>query len=700
MSQVKSVSADIGGKKLTFETGKFAHQADGAAVITYGDTVVLSTVGMSDSPREGIGFFPLMVDFEPRYYSVGRIKGSRFSKREGRPPESAILISRMTDRPLRPLFPKGMQNDVQIIGTLLQADGKHSAAAAMMNASSMALQLSGIPFEAPVGAVHVGMKDDGSYFLDPTFDEIESGKLDLIVAGTEDSIVMVEAGGDLVSDEQMLGALEFGHQAIRRICALQKELVAQCDVVQKEPVFREISEEAEKAVSSVLSDQDFDTISGATKPEIKSKMKALEMKLLDHYSEQIEQEELKKGDLMVFFEKKFAAAMRRRVFEKQMRIDGRKIDEIRPLQSEVGLLPRIHGSGLFQRGETQALSLLTVGGPGDHQILDDPDRDETKKYYIHHYNFPPYSVGDVRPLRGTGRREIGHGMLAERALRYVMPRRIEDEFPYSIRVVSEILTCNGSSSMASVCGSTLALMDGGIPIKRPIAGIAMGLLMQESGDYKILTDIMSFEDFDGDMDFKVTGDEQGITALQLDIKVKGLSLSLLKEALEQARVGREQILGSMKKVIAEPRSEMSSYAPRVDSFHINPEFIGAVIGKGGETIQGLCQEFEVTIDIEDDGLVMITAVNQDNGKAARKAVESLAYEPKVGDVFEGTVKSVKDFGVFVEYLPGKEALVHVSEMADRRIENPSDVAQEGDRVKVKIVGTDKMGRTQLTMKGL
>jgi polyribonucleotide nucleotidyltransferase len=700
MKETQSVSVSVGDKNLVFETGKFAHQAQGAVTATYGETIVFSTAGMNDEVKEGTDFFPMMVDFEPKFYATGKLKGSRFSKREARPPESAILTARMIDRPLRPLFPKNMRNDVQVVATLFQADGIHTTTATAINAASAAVMVAGLPMEAPVGAVRVGMKSDGSYFLDPTFEEVEDGLLDIVLAGTEDAILMVEAGAALISDEQMLKALEFGHTEIKKICKVQQELLQKIGPIEKKvPTLYEPSPEAKKVVDEILTEADFESIKGVEKKDIKAAFHVAEDKLFDAIAEKIENEEITKKDVMYFFEKRFAETMRKRVFETGKRIDDRNIDEVRPLKCEVGLFPRVHGSALFQRGETQALSMTTVAGPGDHLIIDDPDRPENQKYYMHHYNFPPYSVGEVRPMRFTGRREIGHGALAERALRYVMPNRKNDNFPYTVRVVSEILTCNGSSSMASVCGSTLTLMDAGVPIKRPISGVAMGLLLNaESGDYRILTDIMSFEDFDGDMDFKVAGDEKGITSLQLDIKVKGLKLSLLEEALTKSKIARTHILKSMTDCISEPRKEMNFYAPRIDSFHINPDSIRIVIGKGGETIQSLCADYDVTIDIEDDGLIMITSTNQENAKKARSAIETLVYEPTVGDVFEGTVKSIMDFGVFVEYLPGKEALVHVSAMADNRVNHPSDVVSEGQKVKVKIMGTDKMGRTQLSMK--
>ncbi|MDH3324425.1 MAG: polyribonucleotide nucleotidyltransferase [Candidatus Peregrinibacteria bacterium] len=699
MKKVQTHSVEIGGKTLTFESGRFAHQASGAVFATYGEMAILSTVTMSDSAREGIDFFPLMCDFEPKFYATGKMKGSRFSKREARPPDSAILVSRMIDRPLRPSFPKGMKNEVQIIATLLQADSEHTSAALAINAASTAIQISGIPIEAPVGAVRVGMKD-GGYYLDPTFDEIENGKLDLVVAGTEDAVLMVESGADLISNEEMLGALEFAHAEIKKICVAQKEFAAKFEVEAKTPIFAEVNEDAEKAVADFVSDAEIDAIAGVTKKELKKGLAALEDKLIANFAADIEEGKFSEGELKKFLGKAFAASIRRRAFQKDIRIDGRKMDEVRPIGVEVGILPRLHGSALFSRGETQSLSIATVSGPSSEKIIDDPDRPEYMKQYIHHYNFPSYSVGEVRPNRGPSRRDIGHGSLGHRALSYVIPKKERDNFPYVMRVVSEILTCNGSSSMAAVCGSTLALMDAGIKLKSPVSGVAMGLLLDaDSGDYRILTDIQAYEDFDGDMDFKVAGDENGITALQLDIKVKGLKLELLGEAMVAAQKARTHILSEMKAVIPDSRSEMSSYAPRVYSVQINPEFIREIIGKGGETIQGMQKDFNVDITVEDDGLVMVSAVDQAGADGALKKIKGIAYEPEVGAVFEdATVKSIMDFGAFVEFMPGKEALVHVSEISNERVENVSDVLKEGQKVKVKIVGIDKMGRTKLSMK--
>jgi polyribonucleotide nucleotidyltransferase len=700
MATFKSITVQIDGIDFTFETGKLANLADGSAVIKYGNSILLATAGMADIAKLGIDFFPLLCDYDPKYYATGKIKGSRFVKREARPPESAILVARMIDRPLRPMFPKGTMNDVQIIVTLLQADGTHSDAPAAITAASMAVQLSGIPVEAPVSAVRVGMRENGEFFINPTYDEVENGALELVIAGTEDAIMMVEAGARLISNDKMIAAFEFAHERIKKLCVAQRELAAQCVIEAKVPQIREDNKKAEELVHNALSDADWATVGGVGKKALKKTIHALEDKMLEACAEALQNEEVTKGDLMTFFEKGLKKYIRKQIMTTKKRLDGRGLTEIRPLSSEVGVLPRTHGSGLFQRGNTQALSVLTVGSVGDAQVLDDPDRPEFNKYYFHHYNFPPYSVGEVRPLRGTGRREIGHGTLAERALQYVLPTKEKDNFPYTLRVVSEILACNGSSSMASVCGSTLALMDGGIPIKAAISGIAMGLVMdEETGKYLILSDIQAQEDFCGDMDLKVCGDENGLTALQMDIKLKGLDMKLIKEALAQAQIGRVEILKSMKATIPTPRSDMSEFAPRVTSFHINPDYIRIVIGKGGETIQKLCADYDVKIDLEDDGLVMVSSSNGENSAAAVAAIKSLAYEPEVGDIFKNVpVKSVMDFGAFVEFVPGKEALVHVSEIAKRRIDTVSEVLKEGDTVNVKLTGVDKMGRIKLSMK--
>jgi len=700
MHDIKTHSVELGGKTLTFEHGKMAQQAQGSIFCSYGDTRLLATVGLGNA-REGINFFPLVVDFEARFYATGKIKGSRFMKREGRASDAHLLIARMIDRPIRPMFPKGMTNEVQIICTLLQGDGEHTASALAMNATSMAIQLSGVPFEAPIGAVRVGMDDNGAFILDPSFEQEEHGDLDLLVAGTEEAILMVEAGANLISNEKMVEALAFAHDNIKTICQAQKEFIKEFDITPFEATFKEESEAAEEFVNNFFSDSDYATVSGKKKKEIKAKLHILEDKMLEAAADKIAAEELTEKALKNYFSKNFGESIRKRILEEGVRVDGRKPNEIRPLYTEVGLLPRTHGVGLFQRGETQVLSVLTVGGPKDEQLLDEADRPEYTKRYIHHYNFPPYSVGETRMMRGPGRREIGHGALAERALRYVLPTKDADEFPYMLRVVSEVLACNGSSSMASVCGSTLSLMDGGIPIKTPISGIAMGLVMdEETGKYEILSDIQGMEDAGGDMDFKVTGDENGITALQMDIKVKGLKLELLTEALEQAQVGRTHILENMKATIGAPREKMNEFAPQIYTVRVEEEDIAKVIGKGGETIQGMEKEFLVDISIENDGLVTIAAVGEEGARKAIKRIEEVTYKPKVGDIFEDcVVKKIMDFGAFVEFMPKQDGLVHVSEIAKERVENVTDFLKEGQKVNVKILGFER-GKVKLSMKAL
>jgi len=697
----KEYSVDINGEKLTFQTGKLANMIDGSCVVKYRNEILLATAGMSKTPREGIDFFPLMCEYQPKYYATGKIKGSRFIKREGRPTDSAILTSRLIDRPLRPMFPKGMQNEVQLIVTLLQSDATRSVGALAITAASMAVLLSGIPFEAPVSAVRIGMDEKGEFVLDPTFEQLEEGDLDLVVAGSEDAIMMVEAGARLLSDEKMVEALEFAHKYIKVLCQAQKEFASQCEIEPKTPQFKEYDEANKEAVDSFVTDEMLDSIKGVGKKVLHKKVEEIQNALLENFAEKIENEELSESELIHFFEKKWADRMRHNILEKDQRLDGRTPDEIRPLSTEVGILPRTHGSGLFNRGQTQALSVVTVGSPSDAQLIDDPDQDEYSRYYMHHYNFPPYSVGEVRMLRGTNRREVGHGKLGERALKYVMPTKKEG-FPYTVRVTSEILACNGSSSMAATCGSTLALMDAGIPIKSAISGVAMGLVTDDKENiqkYKILTDIQAQEDFCGDMDLKVCGDEEGITSLQMDIKLKGLSMDLLREALGKARTARTKILENMKATIAKPREKMSPFAPQIVSFKIPEDKIRIVIGKGGETIQKLCGDHDVKIDIDDDGTIYIAATGDEGIQAAKKEILALTYTPKEGDVFEDAiVKNITDFGAFVEYLPGQEALLHISEIADHRVNKVTDELKEGQKVKVKIIGIDHLGRVKLSMK--
>ncbi|HEC20934.1 MAG TPA: polyribonucleotide nucleotidyltransferase [Candidatus Peregrinibacteria bacterium] len=697
---MEEVNLDLAGRELKIKTGELAHQADGAAVVSLGDTMVLATVVMSEKPREGVDFFPMMVNYEERFYAAGKIKGSRFIKREGRPSDEATLISRLTDRPLRPLFPKGMANDVQIICTVLSADAETSPAATAINAASTALCLAGLPFEGPVGAVSIGMIED-KLVVNPTYEQCKEGKLDLIVAGTKDAVTMVEAGAKEISEEIMLDAISLAHEHIRKICALQEEMKAKAGKeLRKEVIINLPDDSVKEEVEKFITSEDLDGLYSSDKHEVHHHLDALTDKVKEKFQDKVANEEegfWTEKAISELVDKIFKEYMRKNILENERRLDDRGLDDIRSLSSKIRVLPRPHGSGLFQRGETQILSIVTLGSPGSAQIVDSMDQDYERSY-MHHYNFPPYSTGEAKMLRGTGRREIGHGFLAERALIPVIPSK--EDFPYTIRVVSETMSCNGSSSMGAVCGSTLALMDAGVPIKRPVSGIAMGLVTDGKGVNKILTDIQGMEDFAGDMDFKVTGTREGITALQMDIKVKGISIELMREALKKANEGKEKILQSMLEVIPEPHKELSPYAPMITSHQVHPDQIRAVIGKGGETIQAITKECGVEIDIDDSGLVMITAPDQESGKKALEWVKKVTYVPVAGDVFEGKVVRLMDFGAFVEIAPGKDGLVHISQLDHKRVENVTDVVKLGDIVKVKLMEIDDQGRYNLSMKAL
>lgn len=686
---------DLAGRELKIETGLLANQSSGSVTVSLGDTVVFASAMMGGA-RPGTDFFPLTVDFEEKYYAAGKIKGSRFMKRnEAKPSDKAVLSSRMIDRPIRPLFPKGMINDVQLIVSVLSLDMEVDPSTLGMIAASAAISISGMPFDGPVAAVRVGMVD-GKLIVNPTYKQQIDGQLDLVVAGTEEAITMVEAGAKEIDDETMLKALDLAHSEVKKICALQKEFIKVYQKPALEIIKAPENASSMEAVTSFITPAMLDQVAGPTKAAIKEELHKLEHQLMEKFAADLEAGKFTEGelkeDLMTLFEKN----MRKNILEKEKRLDGRKVDQVRPLDIKTSVLPRTHGSALFQRGETQALSVCTLGSPGSALIVDSMDED-VEKFYFHHYNFPPFSVGETKPMRGPSRRDIGHGMLAERALVPMLPEHAK--FPYTIWVVSEIMSCNGSSSMASVCGSTLALMDAGVPLKKPVAGIAMGLVTYDgdlANGYKVLTDIQSFEDFAGDMDFKVAGTREGITALQMDIKVKGLSVDLLRQALAQAKTARGQILDSMLAVIPETRQEMSPYAPRIIAIQIDPDKIRDVIGKGGETIQKITKETGVEIDIEDSGLVMITAVNQEAGKLAQDWINRITYEPQVGDVFQGKVVKIMEFGAFVEIAPGKDGLVHISELANHRVEKVEDVVKEGDIIKVKLIDIDNQGRYKLS----
>ena len=693
-------SIQVGGRTMTFQTGKIGKQAGGAIFCRYGDTVISAFATASNEPREGISFFPLTVEFEERLYAAGKIPGG-FIKREGRPSEKAILSARLIDRPIRPLFPEGYRNDVQVVTQVMSVDQDCASDITAINAASAALTISNVPFEGPIAAVTVGLIGD-EFIINPTVAQAEKSLMHLTVAGTKDAVMMVEAGAQEVPEAQMLEAIMFGHREVQRIAeflenyrveALEKNLAKPKQEVKVDHIPENILE----AVKSYA----YDKMDGAVRTEEKKArevaIKLVKDETLAHFAEEYP-EQLR--DIDRALEDSVHKIVRRLITVEHIRPDGRALDEIRPISIDVGILPRTHGTGLFTRGQTQVLTVTTLGAVGDEQILDGLGLEESKRY-MHHYNFPPYSVGETRPMRGPGRREIGHGALAERALLPVIPN--ENEFPYTLRLVSEVLESNGSSSMASVCGSTLSLMDAGVPIKAPVAGIAMGLI-SEADHIAILTDIQGLEDHDGDMDFKVAGTSEGITALQMDIKIKGVSREILERALSQAKAGRLFILDKMLSAIEKPRPELSPYAPRIITASIHPDKIRDVIGPGGKTIKKIIEETGVKIDIEDDGRVFISAVDGEAGDKALKIIQSLTQDIEVGRIYNGRVTRVMDFGAFVEVIPGvlglngKEGLVHISQLAHNRVEKVEDVVKVGDEILVKATGVDKQGRLNLSRK--
>ena len=680
------------GRTLTIETGKIGFLADGAVTVRYGDTMVLGTAVMANSPRQGIDFFPLLIDYEERMYAAGKISGSRFLKREGRASEQATLTARLIDRPIRPLFPKGFRNDVQCVATVLSADLVHTPDLIGMLAISSALHISGAPFEGPVAGVRIGMIDD-ELVAYPTSAQMSGSKLDLVVAGTKDAIMMVEAGANEVDEETMVKAIELAHKSIQPVIELQEKIKAELNPQAKEYDLSHPSHDAEVLLKDFLKEKLGQAVRHQNQYLRHDAIKNLRREVMDKFGG--EDGQFDADHLEQAFEKVIDKEIRRAILEENARPDGRKPDEIRPISSQVGLIPRAHGSGLFTRGTTQALNITTLASTSYAQILDTMELD-TEKRYMHHYNFPPYSTGEVRPMRSPGRREIGHGALAERALLPVIPS-VED-FPYTIRTVSEIVTSNGSTSMASVCGSTLSLMDAGVPITKPVSGIAMGLVMGEDGKYVILSDIQGAEDFAGDMDFKVAGTKDGITALQMDIKVKGITPRIMDEALQQAKVGRDHILNKMLEVISEPRKELAKHAPRINKMVIHPDTIKDVIGKGGETINRIIDETGVEIDIQDSGLVMIASADSEAAKEAMAWIERLTARPDVGKIYDGTVVKIMEFGAFVEFMPGRDGLVHISQIADRRLDKVTDVLKEGDKVRVKLMEIDDKGRMNLSIK--
>lgn len=673
-----------------------AKQANGAVMVRYGDTVVLVTAVVSPQPREGIDFFPLLVDYEEKLYAVGKIPGS-FLRREGRPTESAILAARTIDRPIRPLFPDGFRNDVQVVATVLSVDPDCPADTTAMIGASAALSISEIPFQGPIAGVHVG-RVNGEFVINPTSKQAELSDLDLIVAGSKDAIMMVEAGAKEVPEEQILEAILFGHEEIKKLVAFQEEIKAE---IGKEPLAVELYEpdpEIVEAVKAFATEKLIAALTTSEKLEREALIDQVKEETHQHFLDNLGEEVYaeKARDISTALDAIIKNEVRRMIVEERKRIDGRELDEIRPISCEVGVLPRTHGSGLFTRGQTQVLSVVTLGRSSEEQILEGLEDEESKRY-IHHYNFPAYSVGEVKPMRGPGRREIGHGALAERALLPVIPS--EEEFPYTIRVVSEVLESNGSTSQASVCGSTLALMDAGVPIKKPVAGIAMGLVKYQD-QFTILTDIQGLEDHLGDMDFKVAGTRDGVTAVQMDIKVSGISKEILQEALAQARKGRLFILDKMAEAIAEPRPELSAYAPRMITMTIDPDKIRDVIGPGGKMIRKIIEETGVEIDIEDDGRVFISSMDSKAGEEAKAIIERLTSDVDVGKTYLGKVVRIMNFGAFVEILPGKEGLVHISQLALERVAKVEDVVNIGDEILVKVIEIDRQGRINLSRKAL
>ena len=689
----------LGGRLLQLEIGKVCEQANGQVTVRYGDTVVNCTATASKQPRQDIDFFPLSCDYEEKMYAVGKIPGG-YIKREGRPGEHGILTSRLMDRPLRPLFPKGFRNDVSVVAVAMSVDHDCSPEVAAMIGSSVALATSDIPWDGPTGSVKVG-RVDGELIINPTYEQRMKSDIDLTVAGTKEAIMMVEAGANEVSESDMLDAIMFAHEEIKQLCVFIEEIANEVGKDKMEYVVFKADDDVDEAVRAYATDKMIEAIKTFDKLERLENMEKVETETHEHFAEIFEDRDKEVGEVLYAIKKEQVRSM---ILDEGVRPDNRKLSEIRPLFSETGFLPRAHGTGLFKRGQTQVLSVATLAPLSEAQDLDSIDIDRTTKRYMHQYNFPGYSTGEPKPPRSPGRREIGHGALAERALLPVIPS--EEEFPYAIRVVSEVLSSNGSSSMASTCGSCLALMDAGVPIKKPVSGIAMGLIerVEEDGSsrYAILSDIQGMEDFLGDMDFKVTGTPDGITAIQMDIKVHGLSREILEQALEQARVGRAYILESMLEEIAEPRAELSPYAPRCISMRVHPDKVRLVIGPGGKNVNKIVEETGCKVDISDDDVGLISIYSSDEASAAKakSMIEYLTADVEVGKTYEGEVKRIMNFGAFIEILPGKEGLLHISKIANHRVDKVEDVMNIGDKVVVKVTEIDNQNRINLSRKEL
>ncbi|MDO5724727.1 MAG: polyribonucleotide nucleotidyltransferase [Tissierellia bacterium] len=687
----KVYNFDLAGKNLNVNIGKMAGQANGSCLLTYGDTMILVTATASKEPRAGIDFFPLSVDYVEKSYSVGKIPGG-FIKREGRPSEQAVLNSRLIDRPLRPLFPEGYRNDVQIIASVLSVDPDCSPEIIAMIGSSIALSISDIPFAGPTASVLVGLVD-GEYIINPNNEQRENSKMHLVVSGTENAIMMVEAGADIINEKEVLEGILFAQDSIKEICKFIKDIQEDIGKEKMEVKLHLPSDDIVKKVETIGKDDLVNAMRIVDKTKRNEALDLAKAKIHESLDEEYPEEISFISDSIDAI---IGEEFRRLITKDKIRPDGRKFDEIRQLTSNAGLIPRTHGSGMFTRGETQVLTLLTLGSSSDVQVVDDLGEEDSKRY-IHHYNFPPFSVGDTRPMRSPGRREIGHGALAEKALLPVIPS--EEEFPYTIRLVSEVLSSNGSSSQASVCGSTLALMDGGVPIKAPVAGIAMGLI-KEDDDISILTDIQGLEDHLGDMDFKVAGTKEGITAIQMDIKIDGIDKRVLEDALEKARLARLQILDNITDTISEPRAELSKYAPLIFIINIKPEKIGEVIGGGGKTINKIIETTDVKIDIEDDGKIFIVAEDKKSADKAIAMIEEITKEAQVGEVYNAKVVKIMNFGAFVELFKGTEGLLHISQISTKRINKVEDVLKVGDRIEVKVTGIDDQGKISLSHKAL
>jgi len=694
--EFKQFDTEIGGRKLIIETGKLAQQANGSVTVKYGDTSVLVTAVISDHPREGVNYLPLMVDYEEKLYAAGKIKGSRFIKREGRPTDEAILSGRVIDRTLRPLFNSQIRNDIQVVITVLSFDGENDPVFPSLIGASLALCLSDIPWKGPIAALAVGYENK-KWIVNPVNNQEQKPDSELLVAGPKQGINMIEGIAKQVPEEEITKGLDFAQNQIQKLISFQEKIISEFEIEKKELDLPEDDPELTKEIEKFLGQKLETALCQPDKAQRMDAVNQIKTDLQGFVEEKYEGDKEKIEQAGHLFEQKLDHLVHKNILEKDKRPDDRKLDEVRKISSEVGILPRVHGSALFTRGSTQALSTITLAPPGAEQLLDQMELEGSKRY-MHHYNFPPYSVGDVRPIRGPGRREIGHGALAEKALLPLLPS--QEEFPYTIRVVSEILSSNGSSSMASVCGSTLALLDAGVKLKANAAGIAMGLMIDETGDnYKILTDIQGPEDHHGDMDLKVAGTRQGVTAIQMDIKARGLSLKILEQGLIQARKARHHILDEMEKVIKTPKSELSEFAPRVYTISVNPDRIGDIIGPGGKMINKITEETETSIDIEDDGTVFVSSEKPEGAKKALSWIKSLTRELKQGEVFQGKVVKVADFGAFIELVPGQEGLLHISELApgDKKIKNINDVIHRGDTVTVRIKKIDREGKIGLSL---